>query len=385
MKIGIITLYRGYNYGTSLQAYALKKFISSLGYQAQIVWTAQGANRGRDIRLDKVLHILWRCLFHPSLIRHTFWAYATNLSKNLTPQIKKKFLDFTQQKLAVLPLSKHQLRAFAAAPDTAGMICGSDQIWKSNAAYVESLYFLRFAPAYKRIAYAPSFGGDKVPAYNRPILTQYISDIPYVSVREDSGKQIVQELTGRDVLVLPDPTLLLDWDEFMVNAAAQGNYLLAYFLDTPSQAALESLRCISQQYGWRILAFPYRYKAYTTFKNLQYIEPGPEAFVGLIKRAKCVLTDSFHGTIFAINLQIPFWTFERNYATGKGQSSRLTSVLNRLNLQTHYITQPDEKTHQIPTDTAALKTAKKWILAQRKISKQFLQNALSSIGEMNAE
>ena len=378
-QIGIVTLYRGYNYGTSLQAYALKQFITSLGYNAHIIWTSQGVTCGRDIRLNKIARMVWRCLWHPTLIKHTFLSYKNSLSKIINPQIKVKFLSFAKKFLAVKGLSKEQLINFAASADTIALVCGSDQIWSATAANVEPLYFLRFAPEKKRIAYAPSFGASSVPDYNREILVRYISEIPFISVREESGAQIVRQLTERQVPVLLDPTLLLDWEEFTIKTDPKEDYILAYFLDEPSQIALDSLHYISQQHNCQVWAFPYKHPAYRTLSNVKQVTAGPEEFVKLIKYAKCVLTDSFHGTIFSINLQTPFWTFARNYVAGKGQSDRLTSILGRLNLQEHYITQPDEKIHQIPTDIVALQTAKKWIVVQRELSKKFLQNALSQI------
>lgn len=56
-KVGIITLYRGYNYGTSLQAYALKKAISDLGYDTEILWTNENTHAGRDIRVEKIVRM----------------------------------------------------------------------------------------------------------------------------------------------------------------------------------------------------------------------------------------------------------------------------------------------------------------------------------------
>ncbi len=155
---------------------------------------------------------------------------------------------------------------------------------------------------------------------------------------------------------------------------------MAYFLDTPSQAALDSLEHISTKYGYKIVAFPYLHKAYEQFKDIIYYPVGPQEFVSLIRRAQCVLTDSFHGTVFSINLQIPFWTFERNYASGKGQSDRITSILNKMGLQNHYITCSDTKTYLISIDKRAMQKAKQWIINQRTLSREFLQNAFLQTG-----
>ncbi len=210
MQVGLVTLYRGYNYGTSLQAYALKQFISSLGYKTKIIWLEEGANKGRDIRLGKIGKMLWRCFLHPQLLKHTFLSYKNSFSKTLSPAIKTKFLEFADTMLQIKGLSAEQLKIFAQDKNTLAVVCGSDQIWSAIAANIEPLYFLRFAPKQKRVAYAPSLGSKNVPSYNKKILAKYISEIPFVSVREESGAHIVKELTDKDVTVLVDPTLLLD-------------------------------------------------------------------------------------------------------------------------------------------------------------------------------
>lgn len=379
MKVGLVTLYRGYNYGTSLQAYALKCFVSSLGYQSEIIWLSEGVNKGRDVRFAKIVKMLWRCLWHPQLLKHTFLSYKNSFSKPISLEIKAKFLKFTREKLQIKGFPEKHLKAFSADQATLAVICGSDQIWSAVTANVDPLYFLRFVPEQKRVAYAPSFGSTVVPQYNKKILAKYIKEIPFVSVREEGGIRIVKELTGRDVPVLIDPTLLLDWEDFGA-ASVCGDYIVAYFLDTPNSAALESIKCISCKYNCQIIAFPYKYTDYQQFNNIMYYPAGPIDFIRLIKGARCVLTDSFHGTVFSINLQVPFWTFERNYASGKGQNDRIISILKKTGLSSHYVTSVCTRELDIPADEAVLKNAKQWIKMQREVSRDYLQTALHYIG-----
>ena len=375
-RIGIITLYRGYNYGTSLQAYALKQFVASLGYDTDIIWTAEGAKRGRDIRIGKIARIFWRCLWHPSLLKHTFLSYKNSLLKDINPKIKAKFLAFAKEYLAVKALTREKLKSFAYSEDTLAIICGSDQIWSANSANIEPLYFLRFAPQNKRISYAPSFGAIKVPSYNKKILAQYIKEIPFISVREAAGAEIVKELTGKQAAVLADPTLLLDWEDIKPYQSKKP-YILAYFLDTPSKYALQTLGDISKKYNYDIKVFPYRYKEYEQFPGLQFYPAGPLDFVSLIKGAECVLTDSFHGTVFSINFNIPFWVFERNYASAKNQNTRIISILEKTGLQNHYITKTTP--NNLPTGI----DAKAWIIEQRKKAKEYLVQSIEKARGIN--
>ncbi len=372
MKIGIITLYRGYNYGTSLQAYALRKFVASLGYNAEIIWTKQGASLGRDIRLDKIFRIFFKGILHPALFKKTFLAYRNSLSKPINKTVKDLFINFANNELQVRALPKHELTQYARDKNTKAIICGSDQIWNTESANIDPLYFLQFAPKNKRIAYAPSFGRNYVPSYNKKILTRYLNEIPHISVREESGAAIVKELTGRDVPVLIDPTMLLDWGEWIKKK--EKRYIAAYFLDTPSHSAIENLNLMSEKYNYPILFFPYMFENYSKLKNIEQKIVGPKDFVNIIANADCVFTDSFHGTIFSVNLGVPFWTFERNYATGKSQRERILSILSRVKMEEQYIASDENRVLDIPL--LPFKKSKEYINKQRELATLYLTNIL---------
>lgn len=377
-NIGIITLYRGYNYGTSLQAYALKKVIGELGYYATILWTDENAHSGRDIRINKVLRMGVRMLIHPDLFKHTIEAYNRSLRQPLDDAIKSKFIEFEKKHLQVKGLPFQKLKNFAYAADTQALVCGSDQIWSAAGANVEPLYYLRFAPIDKRVAYAPSFGASKVPAYNQKLIKKYIAEIPYVSVREKQGAQIVFDLTKREVPVVLDPTLLVDWNQW--EKPEKGDYFLLYFLSEPSLNTINKIAALAKRENCRIVALPYRFCVYSKIKDIDYPNAGPKEFVKLIRNARCVYTDSFHGTIFSINLNVPFWTIARNY--GKGiveQSSRITSILETFKLSGQYICNDAEaKLSDIPLlDFEEINLIRK---EQKEKSLEYLKKAL---GEKN--
>lgn len=372
MRVGIVTLYRGYNYGTSLQAYALKKYISSLGYDAQIIWTDENTESGRDVRIGKIFRIIRRSVIRPALFKRTFLGYKNSLTAEMSQAIKQKFLDFTKEELQVQGMNMKELKKFAVSDGTAAVVCGSDQIWSAAGANVEPLYFLQFVPEEKRVAYAPSFGSSTVPSYNRKLIQKYLKGFAHISVREDQGAKIVKELTGRDVAVVLDPTLLQKWD-VEKKVIEEKDYIVAYFLNEPSQAALESLKKASEKLTCPIVAFPYKHLSYNEIQEIVYPDIGPKEFVSVIKNAKCVYTDSFHGTAFSINLQVPFWTFSRNYKGVVEQSSRITSLLEKMNLTERYITSQSVCDADSNLDFSF---AQKKLERERIISKRYLSEAL---------
>lgn len=375
MKIGIITLYRGYNYGTSLQAYALKKYLCNLGYESEIIWEKKSYLKGRDIRLVKILRMIRRSFFHPKLIVKTYLGYKNNFHNEPNEESKKKFTFFMHNVLKVKGLSYNDLKKFAESKDVAAIICGSDQIWNANTPNVDPLYYLRFVPKNKRIAYAPSFGSSTIPIYNKRIMSKYLKDIPNISVREKSGVKIVKKLIDREVPSLIDPTLLLDWKSEKYSRNNE-DYILLYFLDEPSDDVINYIEKIINTYGLSIKALPFMFDSYKKLENVEFISAGPFEFVSLIINAKYVFTDSFHGTAFSVNLKKPFFTFERNYKNNRGQSSRIIDFLELVGLKNQYMNDEVLKS-DISLPKIDFSYASKVLAKERKKSKRYLNNAIS--------
>ena len=134
-------------------------------------------------------------------------------------------------------------------------VCGSDQVWNPNTAC--SAYFLQFAPEHKRIAFAPSFGIGELPESVKPVYQKWLSEIPQLSVREERGAEIIKELTGRDVPVLPDPTLCLpreEWEKIERRPAfAEGAYVLTYFLGNETNKYRNYIEAYARKNGLRII------------------------------------------------------------------------------------------------------------------------------------
>ena len=374
-NVGIITLYRGYNYGTSLQAYALKKVIGELGYYATILWTDENAHSGRDIRINKVLRMGFRMLIHPDLFKHTIEAYNRSLRQPLDDAIKSKFIEFEKKHLQVKGLPFQKLKNFAYAADTQALVCGSDQIWSAAGANIEPLYYLQFAPQNKRVAYAPSFGASEIPAYNKALIKRYLQGFHRISVREKRGAEIVKELLGIDVPVLIDPTLLLDWNEWK-DGANNKDYILLYFLDEPSDDTIDYIQWLADNIAAEVYALPYRFKKYEKLPFLQYITAGPEEFVSLESDAKFELTDSFHGTAFSINFNVPFYTFARNYGSVR-QTSRITSLLQTFGLEKQYIECVQQVIKSVPS--LDFTRSNEILTEQRKKAEKYLKETLNGI------
>jgi hypothetical protein len=253
--------------------------------------------------------------------------------------------------------------------------------------YVNPLYYLRFCGKEKRIAYAPSFGRDAVPEYNVRIIKKYLGGFGNISVRERHGAKIIKQLTGRDVPVVLDPVLLIrpeSWRQFCGNikTGRRNKFVLVFFLDIPDAAVMELLdSCIDMYRGRKydvVFISPETgfFKNHFTGPALYYPGLGPVDFLREISTADIVLTDSYHGLLFALNFNRNFWIFERNYGKGHNLSSRILSMLEYLPLVDRYITGGGAKNWDAPIDFSPVN---KRIEERRAYSLNYLENCLGGV------
>ena len=216
------------------------------------------------------------------------------------------------------------------------------------------------------MSYAASFGVNELPGINRRIL-KYIDDFKYISVREESGRDIINRYLKRDSSVVVDPVFLLNRSQWTVfcrhygYTQKSGEYAFLFFLNKNDDVIFAIKRLMAK-----------------IKTEVRFIEDGhPEAFVSAIANAKYVFTDSFHATAFSVIFEKEFYCFERNIDSTIQQKSRLLCLLNRLGIENRYLTSFDDRLF----DNSAIcydevnEALKKNIDA----SKAFLSNTLEEI------
>ena len=380
MKIGIACGCRKLNYGSILQSYALCEAVKKNGYDCHFIWIRGNLFKHYNIRIGKILGVVNNTLIHPSIFPRVIKSVKGLASKKtpyaMSNESKRMFEQFKKDNLEIKHFSWNELKKKDA--NYAKFICGSDQIWNSYEYYLDPMYFLRFTTKDKRIAYAPSFGTDSISYYNKATLKNYLSGFEMLSVRESSGKNICKELTGKDVHVVLDPTLLLTKEEWidlqnLTYTNSNEEYCLVYFLSYPSQSAVHLIKQLRIS-GIKLKAIPINYDCYN---EKELINAGPREFLELLLNAKYVITDSFHGTIFSVNFQKKFICFERQYASKVKQSTRITDILNKLHLSGRYNVESPKMMDVLVSDID-YKNVGNELKKLRSESKDYLINSLSS-------
>lgn len=332
-NIGLITLYER-NYGSALQCYATKRTIEKMGFHCSVIgFGAQGIDQYRH-KAKEMKAVAWNSVRYKGYYadyRKTRSA-RIHYSHSLSKKSAYRIWMFTETVLQAQKLSESTLRMIGEDNTYVKFITGSDQVWNGHK-NINPNYFLRFAPEAKRISLAASFGTESVPNYNRKQIAKYITEIPAISVREEAGQRIIKELTGRNAELLSDTTLLLDaqeWREFAhLGAKRSRPYLFAHFLDQPNKDIIREISFFAESNELDLLLFAYPHDGMKEESGFTFIDGGPEDYVSLIDGAELVCTDSFHSTLFSINLETKFVVYPRQYRHSHPQSSRIETLLGK--------------------------------------------------------
>lgn len=321
-KCGIATVYTGYNYGSALQAYATKYICKGLDYEADVI-KIRGLSQNRDIRLRKLLAIFARIIRDPKKIKK-LKAYSKS---KICEETKELFSYFYRNNINPVSYSYRDLKKACRKNKYDFFICGSDQIWNSTIDYVDPFLYLRFISEDKRIAFAPSFGRDYISKDNIRTISKYVNEIPYLSIREESGKNLIKKYMDRNAEVLVDPTLVLsktEWQKALKLKVKKNNTAVLYFLDEPNDKTKKMIMeyCKEQNIKPIMVLNNFHIDIDSLFLNV-----GPKEFVELILNCKHVFTDSYHGMIFSANFNTDFTIFAREYNGATKQNARIDSFL----------------------------------------------------------
>lgn len=327
------------NFGSVLQVYALCDTVKKLGYDAEVVWQSGNMSKNYDLRPNKAIKTILKLLFHPTLLWTTLKTIQEVKSSVIDEGKVKKFDDFVNKNFDIVFYKPEEIKSVAKSDTYYKFICGSDQVWCTTTLYPDPMMYLRFAPKEKRVAYAPSLGRNYIPNYNKRTLKKFIKEVPFLSVREDIGSRLIKELTGRDAAVVADPTLLMrsrEWDTLKVEVTLPKKYMLCYFLDEPAAGVKTSICKYAEGHHCDIVVLGKLGKIDFSSTGIHQPTAGPGEFLTIISKAEMVITDSYHGMLFAINYHKKFWSVERAYSQFD-QSSRQLTVLSRLGIEERYV------------------------------------------------
>lgn len=374
MKASVITLVLSDNYGAILQSYGLAHALKKMGVEAEL------------FRYQDWKRVTYGMSKKALLKNKAFKAAKFILTKG---RRKKRFDTFRE---TYVPMTKKLYRNNAELRQDPGTydvyISGSDQIWNPKLFIFDYSYYLDFAPeGAKRISYASSFGSaDFDPSYKEK-CGKLLSAYSHISVREKSGEKIVADLCDKEAVTCLDPSLLVtpeEWAPMMAKASEKSkNFkgILCYFMpgDALVNSAIEKIaQQLHKKTGLPIMRIGFKeHQVFRYPKGETDIEAGPAEFLQYFSGAQYVVTNSFHGTAFALNFGKPCYNpINDTLPPEKALHERIVSLLT----QTEATEQMLPASNPVILDTYPVDIARRSMLLEqlREDSLSYLKNALEA-------
>ena len=373
MKVAIITITDGANYGNRLQNYALQQVLTSLGVSCETL------NRltSRDPSIIRKVGALIKDTIRFLLHKKTNHIYRVR---------RKRFKKYNKQSIC---WSKFTLQKNSAPKELDNeydfFICGSDQIWNVKFDVIQEdimNYLASFASPSKRISYAASFGTSSIDKKYIPLFEQELANFKSISVREETGVQLVKSLANREAQLVLDPTMLLtakEWDcsskkpDFV---SSEEKFIVTYFMSGRNDLLNSHIRHIQQSFECqRVIHLDMEFCDRSSITDEKAFCATPDEFLWLISHSEAVLTDSFHATVFSILFHKPYCVYERKAKEKDNKmSSRIDTLLEYFNMNS--FKDDIDNPHIIPQKYN--KDSTEHTLEFRRASSiSFLQNALS--------
>lgn len=340
-KIGIITIHNAPNYGACLQCFALFEFLRLQGHEVSVI----------DLHRPYHLDYIPSSKFKPYKYRFETFKQKTkriiksSIYKLLAKEHNEKYIIPTDNNgIKIFEKLNNQIsftrpyygidELYSDPPEFDTYITGSDQVWNPTQAYCIEPYLLSFVKKGKKISYASSIGITELTKKEKKLFAKCLKSYDEISVREESAKSLLTDITGRNIVKVADPTFLLEksyWHN-LAKTPNETDYILVFTLEFEPEIIEYALK-LSDQSGKKLISLTTKQpddKRYTIIQNAT-----PEEWLGYIKNADLVLTNSFHCTLFSILLGTNnFFSYISKWNI---RGTRLENLLNIFEVSEHLI------------------------------------------------
>lgn len=325
MKAGVITFHSAFNFGASLQTWALQKVLHNFGVDNYVIHYH-----------PDVIDDLYDPIPSKNPLKRFYFRMRLMMKKDGRIRLLryKRYNQFIHEQFKLIG----DCRTYEDLEKTDfgldAYIVGSDQVWNSDhIGGYNPAYFLEFAPKDKlKIAYAASVGREFIfPKYHDDIKNA-LTSFDAISIREESSLEMMQMLTDKPVNVVLDPTLLLtkeDYEDIKSFPDPGEKYILVYMMEYNKEFVKLANR-ISRATGLPIIQRRNR----TLFANeiQSCFTNTPGEWLGLIENAEYVFTNSFHGTVFSLIYKKPFISMLHS-----GTGARTEDLLRSVGEESHLL------------------------------------------------
>ena len=313
-KILLVSIVGTKNFGNRLQQYALQRVIEDMGFRVDLLIK-------RPLRLMFSIRGTMKSWLRNPVRRASREKKDISTARRTNKFLKAKKLFY--KNCVLVPeffLQKKNWSAYEYA------VVGSDQVWHG----CSGLTYLAFMEPAKRISYAPSFGFDQFPEEEIEAHRRGLNGMRALSCREQSGCELIRELTGREAQRVLDPTLLLtaaQWEkiEKRPDFCVPNHYLLINMLGTVLPAYEAEIKRLVGERSLQIVEI-------SNVEDPEHYAVSPDEFLWLVHHADTICTDSYHTAIFSILYEKNLRVFKRNQENFNTMFGRLHDLLEPLEL-----------------------------------------------------
>lgn len=382
MKLGILTYHFVANYGAVYQAYALKTYLEKFGYDVEVIdyrpvsmrnsWNITACKESYKqsnvfCKHESVLKKLLRNLY-VFVMYHVFLMFKYPLLKKKYAQFNTFVYKYLCNKNGIIE-TKDDFERFN---DYDVILYGSDQIWNPDITHgFDPFYFAYYTKRQYKVAYSASIGNLSILLKNSILSKEFmkhLENFDLISVREKNLAEYIKK-NGKDAKYIVDPTFLLTLEDYKSISnfipESKNDYILVYHLryDKRIDQIAEKIAALN---NWKVIIVNG-----TVSGGMRVIKDmGPCEFMGLLRNAKCIITNSFHGAALSINFNKCFYV-----VLPEIRQDRLLNLLSDYGLQDRII-RLDENV--IPDISIDYKRVNAILSEQRTSAYTFISSILSS-------
>ena len=308
-KIRTITFHASYNFGSNLQAYALQEYIKQI---------FKKNNEKVDYKIINLRTKKQREIYNYRTDSTGVKKYLKSILFGHKLKIReKKFEEFINTKLDITNKMYDSINKLEDEDVADYYISGSDQLWNANALDFSWAYFLDFVQSGKKISYSASFGAKDhiLDKKSEERLMALISKYDYLSVREEkSYNRVNKYLPDKECNINVDPTILLtkeEWTNRLLKDQKKidSEYILFYTLRM-NKDRVRLVKELSKTLKLPVVVLNPACMYDILGGFIRKYDSGPIEFLNYIKNSKLVVSSSFHGTLFSILFNKPFYSID---------------------------------------------------------------------------
>lgn len=317
MKVGVLTFHFAHNYGAVLQCFALARHLQSRGHETFVI----------NHTIEHIKQNYKWFNIHRIVRKNVFEGLKEIF---LLSRRRKRWTQFNQ-------FFSHafSVREESDISDLSYVVVGSDQVWNTSITSGFDRFYWGNAPEIadaRKISYAASMGRALASIDQRKMLS-LLGNFANISVREnDLALKLKESNLGKEIYVVPDPTLLLNksqWESVAKTTLDPDSYVLVYQVRMSEKTNAIATEIASKMEKKIVYLSPNVVQK----QSLEVLDASPEVFLGLVKNAAFVVTSSFHGSVFSAIFEKRFLCVKLN----DGCDSRSQTLLESLGLENRFV------------------------------------------------